>query len=90
VPVTESVVVRPVTVVGDAAAAVATVGALLLTVTSVNVDLLSSVLLLLLAESPTRTLDAIEIVTLPTVVQFVPSGDTDPVNTLPARTSFTQ
>jgi hypothetical protein len=65
-PVTESVVVAPVTVVGDAAAAMATVGAVLLTVTFVYVALLSRRLLLLLAERPTSTLDAIEIVTLPT------------------------
>jgi hypothetical protein len=60
------VVVAPVTVVGDAAAAMATVGAVLLTVTFVYVALLIRRLLLLLAERPTSTLDAIEIVTLPT------------------------
>ena len=61
-PSTNSAAVVAVTTVGDADAAVATVGAALLTVTFVNVDLLSSVLLLLFAESPTSTLDAIEIV----------------------------
>jgi hypothetical protein len=88
--VTESVVVVPVTDAGVAAAAAATVGAVLLTVTFVNVDLLSRVLLLLLADRPTSTLDAIAIVTLPTWVHVVPSGETDPVSTLPARTSRTQ
>jgi hypothetical protein len=84
------VVVAPVTVVGDAAAAMATVGAVLLTVTFVYVALLSRRLLLLLAERPTSTLDAIEIVTLPTCVHVVPFADTEPVRTLPDLTSLTQ
>ena len=80
----------PVTLVGDAAAAMATVGAVLLTVTFVYVALLSRRLLLLLAESPTSTLDAIEIVTRPTCVHVMPSADTEPVRTLPALASLTQ
>jgi hypothetical protein len=84
------VVAVPVTLVGDAAAAMATVGAVLLTVTFVYVALLSRRLLLLLAESPTSTLDAIEIVTRPTCVQVMPSADTEPVRTLPALASLTQ
>jgi hypothetical protein len=62
----------------------------LLTVTFVYVAVFSSRLLLLLAESPTSTLDAIEIVTLPTCVHVVPFADTDPVRTLPDLASLTQ
>ncbi len=36
------------------------------------------------------TLDAIEIVTLPTCVHVVPFADTEPVRTLPDLTSLTQ
>lgn len=68
----------------------ATVGAVLLTVTSVYVALLIRRLLLLLAERPTSTLDAIAIVTLPTGVHVVPFADTEPARTLPDLTSLTQ
>jgi imidazole glycerol phosphate synthase glutamine amidotransferase subunit len=79
--------VVPVTI--DAAdAAVATVGARLLTATSVNSTRLSLVAASLVLASPTRALEPMGIVMLPTSVQVDPSADHEPVNRVPARTTL--
>ena len=82
-----SAAVVPVTI-DDADAAVATVGARLLTATSVNSTRLSRVAASLVLASPTRALEPMGIVMLPTSVQVDPSADHEPVNRVPARTTL--
>ena len=50
----------------------------------------STLLLWLVTASPTYTVPAMLMVSLPTCTQFTPSEDTAPVNVVPLRATFTQ